>query len=263
MEITGQMPQIQKSIIPQFYSRLEDIAIEVGRSPHRLLAKAPYSSSGRGLLWLPQTGLTRTENQILHGMLKKQGSVSIERVLNKTVDFAMEFLTDGAGNVQFAGYSLFKTNNKGAYESNCISSQKNIEAEITRNISQALPEEVKQILTGIIKKKFAHLYKGCIGVDMMIYTEGEEYYLHPCVEINMRYNMGYLALKLSENYIMSGKRGYFRVDYHPQEGRTYHEHITMLQTYPVIFKDGRIVKGYLPLCPVNKHSRYTAYILVC
>lgn len=260
-EIIKDIPQIETSIIPTFCTNLEDIDLFVSKSDHKLLAKAPYSSSGRGLLWLPDTGLTRTEKQILHGILKKQGSVSIEKILNKTLDFAMEFLADGTGNTDFAGYSLFETNSKGGYSFNYINSQEYIEKELSQYLPITLLKDVRQVLTGIINGKFKS-YKGCIGVDMMIYSESSRYHLHPCVEINMRYNMGYLTLKLSENYIAPEAQGRFFINYHSLKGEAYREHITMLQTYPASFKDGKLTKGYLSLCPVNEYSRYRAYILI-
>jgi len=259
IKIIREIPQIQESIIPQFYTELEDVNSAVNNSAHRLLAKAPYSSSGRGLLWLPQTGLTQTENQILHGILKKQESVSIERVLEKDTDFAMEFLTDGLGNIEFAGYSLFTTNNKGAYESNYIGSQSNIEKKLSK-ISHNLLNDVKLVLTNILKEKYAYIYKGCIGVDMMIYKDNSAYHLHPCVEINMRYNMGFLTAKLYEKFIHPDSQGQFSIDFSPEKGKTFHNHITMLQDYPPHFENGKIISGYLSLCPVNKESRYRAYL---
>lgn len=261
-EIIRQIPQIQDSIIPQVYTELNEIDNAVRLSPVQLLAKAPYSSSGRGLLWLPISGLTRTENQILHGILKKQGSVTVERVLDKTTDFAMEFLTDGEGNIQFAGYSLFETNSKGAYVSNCLDSQQNIERELTQNIPLELLDKAKQVLTYILKEKYAQLYKGCIGVDMMIYTDEEEYKLHPCVEINMRFNMGYLALKLFENFIVPTSHGKFYIDFSSTDGSLYEQHITMQQQYPVEYQKGKISNGYLSLCPMSESSKYRAYILI-
>jgi hypothetical protein len=262
LKIVKQIPQIQDSIIPRFYTEQEEIDNAVRRSPERLLAKAPYSSSGRGLLWLPVTGLTRTENQILHGILKKQGSVSVERVVDKKTDFAMEFLTDGNDHIQFAGYSLFETNSKGVYESNYTGSQQSMEKELAQYIPQDILDKVKQVLTSVLKEKYARLYKGCIGVDMMIYTDGGEYRLHPCVEINMRFNMGYLALKLFENYVTPASHGRFYIDFNPIKGSIYEQHIAMQRRYPVKFQDERIDKGYLSLCPIDRDNRYRAYILI-
>lgn len=254
--------QISIDIIPQFFTNLEDIEQAANVSDNRLLAKAPYSSSGRGLLWLPATGLTRTERQILHGILKKQGSVSIERVLDKKTDFAMEFMCDGKGNVSFEGYSLFRTNNKGAYLGNYIGRQDYIYAQLTCNISSSLLEEVKTNLIEILKQKFAPLYKGCIGIDMLIYKENGIYRLHPCLEINMRYNMGYLAMKLYENHISPSSHGQFHLNFSAIEGEIFRQHLQMKQDYPTLFEKKKLKKGYLPLCPVNEKSKYWTYVVV-
>lgn len=262
LKLIDRIPQISGNIIPHFYTKIEDIEQAVNTSETQLLAKAPYSSSGRGLLWLPITGLTRTERQILHGTLKKQGYVSLERALEKETDFAMEFMCDGQGNVTFEGYSLFRTNNKGGYLGNYIGAQDEINRQLTSNLPSSLLAEIKTNLIEILKDKYASLYKGCIGVDMLIYKENGEYKLHPCLEINMRYNMGYLALRLYENHISRTSHGQFYMDFKNKEGDIFKEHLQMQQAYPTLFESQRLKKGYLPLCPVNEKSRYWAYILI-
>lgn len=261
-DIAANIPEVSKSIVPCFCNKLEDIEEVVNNSASKLLAKAPYSSSGRGLLWLPETGLTRTERQILHGILKKQASVSIERVLDKRVDFAMEFICDGQGGVDFAGYSLFYTTDKGAYQGNYLGPQENIVNELTKNIALSLLDKVRLALIAILKEKYSPVYKGCIGVDMLIYKEEDEYKIHPCLEINMRYNMGYLAIRLYQNYISPLSDGRYYMDFCSREGEIYNRHKLMEEQYPVVFKDNRLAEGYLPLCPVNYNSRYWAYIIV-
>jgi len=262
MALADEIPEISKLIVPEFYNELEEIEEIVNGSSEQLLAKAPYSSSGRGLLWLPATGLTRTERQILHGILKKQGSVSIEKVLDKQIDFAMEFICDGVGDIRFEGYSLFYTNSKGAYNSNYIGTQTNIEKQLTDKIPMQLLDGVRTMLSSILKDKYAGIYKGCLGVDMMIYKEGDEYKLHPCLEINMRYNMGYLSLKLFEKYISPSSEGRFYIDFSAKEGDIYKKHLQMKEEYPSYITRGRLQSGYLPLCPVYEKSRYWAYVLM-
>lgn len=255
-------PEISSSIIPQFFTSLDEIEHAVNRSSSQLLAKAPYSSSGRGLLWLPVEGLTRTERQILHGMLKKQGSVSLEVVLDKQIDFAMEFLTDGKGGVEFAGYSLFYTNSKGAYLGNYLGSQKNIEQQLTEKIPLSLLDATKNSLKTILSEKYAFDYKGCIGVDMLLYKSEQGYALHPCLEINMRYNMGFLAVSLSDNYLHPQAQGKFYIDFCAEEGDVYKKHSQMLEQFPPQFDGGRLLSGYLALCPVNESNHYWAYALI-
>ena len=261
-ELINSIPLLSQAIIPQFYTNLDDINRAVNTSAYQLLAKAPYSSSGRGLLWLPATGLTRTENQILHGILKKQGSVSIERVLDKQMDFAMEFMADGKGNIAFAGYSLFYTNAKGGYEANYIGSQESIIEQLSEKISLDLLDSVKGKLINILSKKLTTLYNGCIGVDMLIYLEDNEYKLHPCVEINMRYNMGFLTCRLYENYIATESCGKFYIDFNPKAEEMYNNHLLMEEKHLIRIENGRITSGYLSLCPINRSNRYRAYVLV-
>ncbi len=261
-ELINSIPLLSQAIIPQFYTNLDDINRAVNASAYQLLAKAPYSSSGRGLLWLPTTGLTRTENQILHGILKKQGSISIERVLDKQMDFAMEFVADGKGNIAFAGYSLFYTNAKGGYEANYIGSQESIIEQLSEKISLDLLDSVKKKLIDIMSKKVATLYNGCIGVDMLIHLEDNEYKLHPCVEINMRYNMGFLTCRLYENYIATQSCGKFYIDFNPKAEEMYNNHLLMEEKHPIRIENGKITSGYLSLCPINRSNRYRAYVLV-
>lgn len=261
-ELINSIPLLSQAVIPQFYTNLDNINRAVNASAYQLLAKAPYSSSGRGLLWLPATGLTRTENQILHGILKKQGSVSIERVLDKQMDFAMEFMADGKGNIAFAGYSLFYTNAKGGYEANYIGSQESIIEQLSEKISLDLLDSVKGKLINILSEKLTTLYNGCIGVDMLIYLEDNEYKLHPCVEINMRYNMGFLSCRLYENYIATQSCGKFYIDFNPKAEEMYNNHLLMEEKYPIRIENGKIISGYLSLCPINRSNRYRAYVLV-
>lgn len=261
-ELINSILLLSQAVTPQFYTNLDNINRAVNASAYQLLAKAPYSSSGRGLLWLPATGLTRTENQILHGILKKQGSVSIERVLDKQMDFAMEFMADGKGNIAFAGYSLFYTNAKGGYEANYIGSQESIIEQLSEKISLDLLDSVKGKLINILSKKLTTLYNGCIGVDMLIYLEDNEYKLHPCVEINMRYNMGFLTCRLYENYIATQSCGKFYIDFNPKAEEMYNNHLLMEEKHPIRIENGKITSGYLSLCPINRSNRYRAYVLV-
>lgn len=253
--------QFNRVTIPLFFTDIQSIEEYQQKRLTKLLAKSPFSSSGRGLLWIPSTGITRPERQILQGMLNKQKSLSLEPVYDKVIDFAMEFMSDGNGEVKFEGYSLFSTNNKGSYTGNILNSQDKIEEKLTYYIDIDLLSLVKVKLIEIFSKDCGSEYQGCIGVDMMIYLEDNSYKLHPCVEINMRYNMGYLSLKLYEKYISPKAKGIFHIEY-GKSGTIYDKHMAMLENQPAKIENGRITSGYLSLCPVNKEHKYRAYILI-
>ncbi len=255
-------PEISKDIIPEFYSKIEEIENLSLSSQYDLLSKAPHSSSGRGLVWLPAGTFARSEKQILQGIIKKQGNVSIEKVLNKQLDFAMLFYSDGSGNIKFSGFSVFNTNKKGAYENNVLSSQSRLSDIICNLIPSGLIEKTKQDIILFLKKTFGNKYQGCIGIDMMVYIQNNQFKLHPCVEINMRNSMGLLTLRLHQNFCDINSSGYFRIDFNNKDGHIHEKHKQMQSSSPIIIEKGKIISGYLSLCPVTENSKYIAYIIV-
>lgn len=257
------IPELSENIIPLFFDNLKDIESFVTNSKDLLLCKAPFSSSGRGLLWLPLGGLTQTERQIIHGHLKKQSIVSIEKVLNKTLDFAMEFNIQESS-IDFIGYSLFNTNNKGSYTGNVLASQKFIENKLCEYISLDLIESAKIQLIKYMREYIVPYYNGCVGIDMLIYKDkNQKILLHPCLEINLRDNMGLVALKLSKNILSKDVIGNFNIDFHIKEDDLLEDHLKMLNLYPLSFDEfGKIKSGYMSLCPINSSTKYRAYILI-
>jgi len=260
--IIEQIPLIRKDILPIFFDSLEDIEDYVGKTNYKLLAKAPYSSSGKGLLWLPIGKLNRTEKQIMHGILKKQDSISIERALNKIIDFAMEFNISDTKKCSFTAYSLFQTNDKGNYSNNYIGSQDKIISKLSNYTSIEQLIEIQKIIQNFIEKNFGGVYCGSIGVDMMIYEENEKYYLQPCIEINVRDNMGLISYAIASKYIEPNSEGYFFIDYKKELGKQKEEDQLMSQKFPLIVNQNKIESGYLSLCPIYSETKYRAYILV-
>lgn len=53
------------------------------------------------------------------------------------------------------------------------------------------------------------------------------YRIHPCVEINLRMNMGMVARCLYDRYVVPGGEGVFRVAYHATPGEALTEHERM------------------------------------
>ena len=260
-ELIKSIPEIESGILPCQFSNIDAIEEFLLQSKERLLVKSPYSSSGRGLVWLPPEKIARSEKQIISGMLNKQERVSVEKVLDKQLDFSLHFEISNSGKTAFIGYSVFQTNTKGTYENSLLASQDVLEKLITRFIDPTLIQRVKTELIRQIEEKYAPHYTGCIGVDMLIYISGNEYKLHPCVEINMRKSMGYLALKLFEQFVSPKTQGKFFVDYHPNSSETFQMHQTLKKQHPLQIENGQIVSGYFNLCPVTDNTHYHAYCI--
>ncbi|MFR9167003.1 MAG: hypothetical protein ACLVKO_12625 [Dysgonomonas sp.] len=259
--LINEVSEITEDILPCFCTSISEIENILKNNPNvSYLVKAPYSSSGRGLLWLPKGELSRAEIQILHGFFRKQGYVLLEKALDKVSDFAMEFSVKEKVLV-YEGLSLFNTNDKGAYLSNFIGSQEIIKSKISAYIDLSLLENVRMVLSEFIKEHILPDYCGYLGVDMMIYqNEEKKILLHPCVEINLRSNMGRIALSISDKYISEYSTGSFHIEYSPQG--TFDVDKNMRNEYPLICENNRVYSGYLSLCPVNQNSKYRAYLIV-
>lgn len=229
------------------------------------LLKAPLSGSGKGLNWCKGI-FTSFISGWCTRVAASQGGVIAEPIYNKVEDFAMEFYSDGAGELTFVGYSLFHTGKSGMYEGNRLLSN----GAIRKQLAQYVPLEALMDLENCLKYRLSALvgtvYKGYLGVDMMIcrFPENEKpvFRIHPCVEINLRMNMGVIARFLHDRYVRPGSTGRFVIDYHPSEGEALQEHERMSATYPLESREGRVYSGYLPLVPVHRRSCYRAWIWV-
>lgn len=229
------------------------------------LLKAPLSGSGKGLNWCKGV-FTPFISGWCTRVAASQGGVIAEPIYNKVEDFAMEFYSDGIGGVTFEGYSLFHTGKSGMYEGNCLLSNE----AIRKQLSQYVPLETLTDLESHLKCKLSMLigiaYKGYLGVDMMICrfpaNEKTVFRIHPCVEINLRMNMGVTTRLLYDRYMHTDSTGRFGIDYNPSEGEALKEHERMSAAYPLEIREGKVYSGYLPLVPVHKKSCYRAWALV-
>ena len=168
----------------------------VARYAH-VVAKAPWSSSGRGVRFIDHD----TENGVqkdncegwLRHVVERQGSVMVEPYYDKVKDFAMEFTCTPEGEIRYLGLSLFHTSN-GAYTGNMLATEKVKREKLSRYVSIELLDSVQQSICAHLAPVLQGRYAGPFGIDMMVVAGG---LLHPCVEINLRRTMGHVALALS------------------------------------------------------------------
>ena len=98
---------------------------------------------------------------------------------------------------------------------------------------------------------------------MMIYRdEWGNYKIHPCVEINLRYTMGIVALSLSEHYLAEESEGVFQVQYFSRQGEAYRYYLETKKNIPLVVEGGKIVSGCLFLTPVLEDTIFIANLIV-
>ncbi len=150
--------------------------------------KAPWSSSGRGVINTDADMTQELVEQWCRGILRRQGSVMGETGADRVADYATEWRVD-SGKIEFLGLSSFATSNRGKYISNDDISQKEMKSRFD-SISSIPIETVISIQKEILQEVLAG-YEGLCGVDMLIDRDGN---LRPFVELNLRRTMGMLKL---------------------------------------------------------------------
>lgn len=199
----------------RFIRSVEEFSIH-----HRTIFKSPWSSSGRGIFSADSIDAPSIKDK-LTGFIKRQGGFIADKFYEKKSDFALEFYINDNGSIDFLGYSVFIAGTNGYYGHNIIDSQPKLRNIILENgCNEALLDWLIAYHSKKLSEKLAGKYKGVVGIDMLTATENDFTKVHPCVEINLRMNMGVLAMNIYD----------------------------------------RIGKGCYPLTPNDKNCKYTATV---
>lgn len=228
----------------------------------KVVIKAPLSSSGRGIQILRNHHLDINIYNKTKSIIKQQGAVMLEPLLDKLADFAFEFFVENE-EISFVGYSFFVVNDKGQYDYHHFPFSPDLfPAEGRQLWDCGVIHSAKEELQDVLQQSgLCQLYSGYLGVDAMIFRNAQqEVLLQPCVEINLRYNMGIVALHL-EKHIVVGSIAEFRLEAKQDISFRYFD-IEMQRKYPLHTTDGQINEGYLPLTLPTEEAQFMAYILV-
>ena len=227
----------------------------------RIMAKAPWSSSGRGLQPIVKSFIHQKVWAKLLGIVNEQGYAIVEPYLDKVFDLAFIFELK-KGKVIFRGTSNFTTDKKGQYIGNSLNgSPDDVDKEVL-DFVKTIPQKVIQPLIRTIESSdLDKYYEGFFGVDTLIYSdENGAFKINPCLEINVRQNMGLLSIHL-EKLIHPDKKGIYRIFYKP--GTTFLQFKKdMEKRYPLKISNSKIESGFFSLTEVLDDTLFGAYILV-
>ena len=222
----------------------------------KIVVKAPWSSSGRGVLFIDE--FDEKEAKRIGKIIESQGFVMAESFFEKEIDFALEF-EDIDGQWQFAGYSLFSTDEHGAYKQNLLASDEFLKREICRHADVDRLDKIVEFYCQYFQERADEL-KGnkIIGVDMMA-GNGR---IHPCVEINVRHTMGIVARRLYDKYVEPGKTGHYAIIRHTNTDDLRKWNAEQTQAFPSTISNGRIFQGFVSLTPIEEKTVFQAYVVV-
>lgn len=187
------------SELPVFCRSL-DFGVSSGAG--RLIFKSPWSSSGRGV-FVSEVPLPDSATARLKGFLNTQGGFLVERFYDKRLDFALEFMVNDDATVDFLGFSVFGADESGRYGGNVLASQQKLR-DVVEDCWGADVSAVVENARLSLGRSLGGRYVGIAGVDMMVVDDAGTLKVHPCVEVNLRMNMGVLAMKVYERLSASG-----------------------------------------------------------
>lgn len=222
----------------------------------KIVVKAPWSSSGRGVLFIDT--LDAKEEKRIAKIIENQGFVMVESFFEKEIDFAIEF-EERDGIWQFAGYSLFSTDEHGAYKQNILASDDFLKEEICKHANAETLDKIVAFYCDYFQKRKDEI-KGnkIIGVDM-IAGNGN---IHPCVEINVRHTMGIVARRIYDKYVEPGKTGYYAIIRLNSTDELKKWNKEQMQSFPSTINNGKISKGFISLTPIEEKTVFEAYVIV-
>jgi hypothetical protein len=240
-----------------FFSAVDDLLHFLHSRHGDHVLKMPNSGSGKGLSWV-KGKITDKQTDWCRRVIHEQGGLVAEPVLIKIEDFAMEFnLADNKA--EFIGYSLFQSTSSGAYRGNFLMPQTDMEERLSEYTGPELLRQLRKSLAEKLSRQFP-TYSGYLGVDMMVCKTDTGYRVQPCVEINLRMNMGIVAHIFYNRFVKTGSTGKFTVDFFKKTGEALTFQQRMSTDFPLIIENGRIVSGFLSLTPVSEQTQYLAYV---
>ena len=88
-----------------------------------------------------------------------------------------------------------------------------------------------------------------------------EFKLHPCVEINLRANMGIVAHEVRRHLMAPEATGIYRLALFADHTALAAFDEEQRALYPALYRDGLLVRGYHPLTSTEGNTRHLAYII--
>lgn len=223
-----------------------------------VIFKSPYSGNGRGHLYAHGICSPTLRRQI-SGVIRRQGAIMAEPLLDVVQDFAMEFRCHDQ-KADFCGYSLFNTMHYG-YAGNMLRTDEAIEQHLSQWISIEKLRTIRDTVLRFLEDEIAPSYQGYLGVDMFIYQDNG-FKINPMVEINLRMTMGMASHIIRERYLHPDTIGTFRLEYRPKPGDLLRLAEELHRQHPFVPKEGKWYSGFLSLTPITENTQYAFFVLL-
>jgi hypothetical protein len=259
LPLLSQNPLIDIPAMPLEPTTLEGVRMAIELFGGKAVVKTPWSSSGRGIAMVDLPNNRLVDERWLSGALKQQGVLLIEPLLSKLHDLSFHFWLHADGAIDYLGHNFFSTDGSGKFKGCYLH-------RIPDRIIEDIPHVTDYLAQGrsILMQALSSLglhthYAGPIGVDAMLFRRNDgTIVLHPSIEINMRYTMGYVNLQLRKR-LGDDARGQWEIAQFGN-GAWAGFCADMSVIHPLVMDGHRPVKGFLPLLPPS--GNFGAWLLL-
>jgi uncharacterized ferritin-like protein (DUF455 family) len=212
-----------------------------------VLLKAELSTAGRGNSRL-KGSMKPNQERWLEKQISSQGSVVVEPMLDRAIDYSIQLTVSKDGKVRRDGHGRFFTDANGQYLGHRLG-----------GFAQGMPQTILRFLHGdgnqpgrwraLLEESAQRVgtalaesgYSGPAGIDAMIYRRKGKLLIRPVVEVNPRQTMGRIALALEKK-----TRGQGLLLFLP--GRQAEGLASELQARR---QDSQLVSGLVPITPTS------------
>ena len=239
-----------------------------------LVLKGAFGVAGQDMLLMNTQGtLSSHQIQWIQKRLLRHGALVLEPWLEKQVDFSFHGWID-QDQVLWKGITRFFTDSSGKYKGSFLGRwDHQLSKDLSRFIHQFSTSELsfrqwsQQMVEEIGKELRNHQYQGPFSIDALVYQKDSQYYWKPMVEINPRYTMGQVALKISEK-LLHRKVGIWKIMQSKELKKRGFSHWThfvekMMQTFPLeVSVNQQIISGFLATSDPYRAQEFFSFALV-
>lgn len=229
------------------------------KAPNGLVLKTNYSSSGRGLAFIKSKRELQNIKSWALSKIKQHGCIISEPLLNKVQDASLQFNVY-KNSIDFLGLNYFDADDQGRFSKEYLNPKLPFMNQLP-STDNWLKEAVNLLRDAMTELEINKKYQGPIGVDALFFKDkNDTLQFHPCIEANIRCNMGLLNLHLNKRIhpdssgtwqIQSFKKGTIKAFFN-----------TLIKTKPVIMEEGLIKQGFIPLTPYSDKQQFAAWGII-
>ena len=237
----------------KLFTSMDNLLEMFKTSSHKYVCKMAYGSAGRGHIIVDDKGLTPPQVGWLKRRIKYGGILVEIWQENRVLDLSFHGKVSSDGQIQYDGTVQTCVDHRGVFRGAKVNPPpQNVSQRIHRYLNgdgkdpRRLRKIAESVIQGVGKELYTLGYQGYFGVDAMLVEKQGHLFLQPLVEVNPRYTMGRLALKIRS--LLSPRKNatiYFKSA--PKNAGEYWSRSIATSQPLILDSQGRWTDGILPI----------------